>query len=49
MGPRQVSDAVNGADEVQKAQGIKPSLIILDLSMPVMNELEAARALKIQP
>lgn len=31
---------------MQKAQELKPSLIILDLSMPVMNGLEAARALK---
>ena len=38
---------MNGADGVQKAQEIKPSLIILDMSMPVMNGLEAARALKV--
>src|ERR1700691_126094 len=43
----EVSDAVDGADGVRKAQEIKPSLIILDLSMPVMNGLEAARALKL--
>lgn len=43
----EVSDAVNGADGVRKAQEIKPSLIILDMSMPVMNGLEAARALKL--
>lgn len=42
-----VSDAVDGADGVRKAQEIKPNLIILDLSMPVMNGLEAARALKL--
>jgi CheY-like chemotaxis protein len=43
----QVSDAMNGAEGVQRAQDEKPSLIILDLSMPVMNGLEAARELKI--
>ena len=43
----EVSDAVDGADGVRKAQEIKPSLIILDLSLPVMNGLEAARALKL--
>src|SRR5690242_5712237 len=43
----EVSDAVNGADAVQKAQEIKPNLIVLDMSMPVMNGLEAARALKL--
>jgi two-component system chemotaxis response regulator CheY len=43
----EVSDAVDGADGVRKAQELNPSLIILDLSMPVMNGLEAARALKL--
>jgi CheY-like chemotaxis protein len=43
----QVSDAKDGAQGVRKAQELKPSLIILDLSMPVMNGLEAARALKL--
>ena len=42
----EVADAVNGAEGVQKAQEVNPGLIILDLSMPVMNGLEAARALK---
>lgn len=41
-----VSDAVDGAEGVRKAQDLKPSLIVLDLSMPVMNGLEAARELK---
>ena len=43
----EVSDAMDGAEGVRKAQELKPSLIILDLSMPVMNGLEAARALKL--
>lgn len=43
----EVCDAVNGAEGVQKAQELKPNLIILDMSMPVMNGLEAARALKL--
>src|SRR5689334_18418648 len=42
-----VSDAIDGADAVRKVQTEKPDLIILDLSMPVMNGLEAARELKI--
>ena len=43
----EVSDASNGAESVQKAQELKPGLIILDLSMPMMNGLDAARALRL--
>jgi CheY-like chemotaxis protein len=42
-----VSDASDGTEAVQKAQREKPNLIILDLSMPMMNGLEAARELKV--
>ena len=37
------SEAVDGADAVAKARQHRPDLIILDLSMPVMNGLAAAR------
>jgi CheY-like chemotaxis protein len=43
----QVSDAKDGAEGVRKAQELKPNLIILALSMPAMNGLEAVRALKL--
>jgi two-component system, chemotaxis family, chemotaxis protein CheY len=39
-------EAVNGREALIKAQELKPDLIVLDLSMPVMNGLEAARELK---
>ena len=39
-------EVANGREAVEKAIEIKPDLIILDLSMPVMNGLEAARELK---
>lgn len=40
------AEAVNGREAVEKAVQLKPDLIILDLSMPVMNGLEAARILQ---
>lgn len=43
----EVCEAENGAEGVQKAQELNPALVILDLSMPVMNGLEAARALRL--
>ena len=41
-----VGEAVNGLDAINKAEELAPDLIILDLSMPIMNGLEAAEALK---
>jgi CheY-like chemotaxis protein len=42
----EVWEAADGAEGVRKAEEVKPNLVILDLSMPVMNGLEAARALR---
>ena len=39
-------EAVDGYDAVQKAQELKPDLIILDMSMPRMTGMAAAPALK---
>ena len=39
-------EAENGKEAIEKAQELEPDLIVLDLSMPVMNGLDAARALK---
>jgi DNA-binding NarL/FixJ family response regulator len=39
-------EAENGKEAIDKAQQLHPDLILLDLSMPVMNGLEAARILK---
>jgi CheY-like chemotaxis protein len=36
-------EAENGVDAIAKAQQLKPDLIVLDLSMPVMNGFEAAK------
>ena len=37
-------EAENGRDAIENAQQSRPDLIVLDLSMPVMNGLEAACA-----
>ena len=42
----EVSIAVDGAEGVEKARGEKPDLILMDMSLPVMDGWEAARAIK---
>jgi len=39
-------EAVDGLDAIEKALELRPDLIILDMSMPRMNGLQAARLLK---
>jgi len=39
-------EAANGQEAIERAQEFHPDLIILDLSMPVMNGLDAAKVLK---
>ena len=39
-------EAENGQDAIEKAEALKPDLIILDLAMPVMNGLHAAPLLR---
>jgi DNA-binding NarL/FixJ family response regulator len=38
-------EGVDGRDGVEKAKQLRPDLVVLDLSMPVMNGLEASRLL----
>jgi DNA-binding NarL/FixJ family response regulator len=39
-------EAENGREAIEKAQMLKPALIVTDLSMPLMNGLEETRILK---
>ncbi len=39
-------EAENGREAVERAKQLRPDLIVTDLSMPVMNGLEATRLLK---
>ena len=39
-------EAENGRVAIEQARRLKPDLIVLDLSMPIMNGLEAARILR---
>lgn len=46
MGMHVCTTAGNGLDAVQKAEECKPDIVLLDLSMPGMNGLEAAAAIR---
>ena len=37
-----VGEATDGPEAVQKAQALKPDLVLLDIGLPVLNGLEAA-------
>jgi DNA-binding NarL/FixJ family response regulator len=39
-------EAENGEDAVRQAENLKPEIIIMDLSMPVMNGLQATRVIR---
>lgn len=38
-------EAVDGRDAIEKAKRLHPDLIVLDVSMPVMNGIDAAKVL----
>ena len=40
------AEAGNGREAVELVEEYKPDLVVLDLSMPIMNGLDAARAIK---
>jgi CheY-like chemotaxis protein len=45
----QVIEAVNGQEGVDLAEKVRPQLILMDLSLPIMNGWEATRLLKTNP
>lgn len=43
---RVVAEAVDGLEAVQKAQELQPDLILLDIGLPTLNGLEAAKRIR---
>lgn len=43
---RVCGEAENGLEGVEKAKELRPDLVVLDLSMPLMNGLQTARELR---
>ena len=44
--PFVVHEAVDGVDAIQRAETLNPDLVVMDLSMPRMDGLDASRTLK---
>lgn len=44
-----VSTAADGADAIAKAEQLRPDVIVLDLELPIVSGIEAARRLRSNP
>jgi DNA-binding NarL/FixJ family response regulator len=42
-----VGDALDGPEAVQKAEELKPDLVVLDIGLPKLNGIEAARQIRL--
>ena len=40
-----VGEVSNGRDAIRKAGDLKPDIVIMDISMPILNGIEATRAI----
>ena len=45
----QITEAVDGVESVQLAKSVKPDLILMDMSLPVMDGWEATLRIKADP
>ncbi|MHB9145934.1 MAG: response regulator [Symbiobacteriia bacterium] len=43
----EVAEAENGADAVSKYQDLRPDLVLMDITMPVMDGITAVREIKV--
>jgi DNA-binding NarL/FixJ family response regulator len=41
-----ISEAVDGSEAIQKAEELKPDLVVLDIGLPKLNGIEAARQIR---
>jgi DNA-binding NarL/FixJ family response regulator len=41
-----IAEAVDGSEAIQKAEELKPDLILLDIGLPKLNGIEAARQIR---
>src|SRR6267142_4236798 len=41
-----MAEAVDGPEAIQKAEELKPDLIVLDISLPKLNGIDAARRIR---
>jgi YesN/AraC family two-component response regulator len=47
LGIEVCGEAANGQEAIAQAHALKPDLIILDITMPILNGLDAARVIRL--